>query len=173
MKQMIKVLGALLIVVACGMFAIKKVQAGRDSMRAEKELQALFLQLSRQISFGLVPIPELIDELCQSRGMQGHAFLEIVKELALDEGCYKTAWEKATEQYQREKGISDEVAEQLHLVGKELGTMDSQTEADRLKLAAKTLEEIIEQEEAEFKKREKTTISIGFLSGAFVVILFL
>lgn len=162
-----------MVVASCGLFAIKKVQAGRRAIQAERDMHGLFMQLSRRISFGLVPLPELIDELCQSKSAQGYDFLEKARALALEEGCYQTAWQKAVDWYQNEKGISKETTELLFAVGRQLGTMDGETETERLVQAAKTLEELIDEEETEFKKTEKTTISIGFLGGIFVVILFL
>lgn len=172
---MIKLLGAVLVLFACTVLALQHTAKKRTALQGVRELKELMIFLQQRISFHLEPLPDIVRRLCREQENGADSFLARLGEAleGQEELSFSRAWSRAVSRFAEEKGIAARARELVHALGQSLGTMDSETEADRLLNCARELETLLQEAEPALKQSEKTTRSLGFLSGVLLVILFI
>ncbi|MBE7022789.1 MAG: hypothetical protein E7414_06220 [Ruminococcaceae bacterium] len=172
---MIKLLGGVLVILACTLLGLQYAAKKQTAFRAVRELKEVILLLHRHISFCLEPLPELVHRLCREKEDAADSFLKRLQEEleGMEEVSFGCAWAQALTHFAEEKGVPAEALAPVQGLGEGLGSMDSETESARLAFCAEELERLLQEMKPALRQTEKTTKSLGVLSGILIVILFI
>lgn len=172
---MIKFIGALLVVFACGALALQRVIKKRNAQNAVAELRDMLIELKNHIGFNLEPLPDLIRRLCRDEGRPGGSFLSRL-EIGINDGAHRPLgeiWNSALSEFSHDTGLSDQAKKLMEALGENLGKMDHAVEIERISRGIQGLEALLQEADADIAKSEKMVKSLGILFGIFIVILFI
>lgn len=157
--DMFKIIGGLLIILACSAFGVEK---GRELSMHRKELEELeriFTLIKTKLEYIKMPIEELF------ANMQNEWLLEISKELkGVSRKNFHEIWISSIDVHFKETFLSKSELEELKQIGKHI----SRPEAISLYLIQ--VEEAIKTTREEEKEKKKLYQSMGILSGIFLVL---
>ena len=170
-----KLLGALIIIVAFGLIGIT---IGRNYRRRPEELRNLqgALQiLETEIVYGATPLPVAFDRIGKIFNNQvGKIFVSAKEFLHSENGIsIEQAWAKALEQQFQNTSLSKRDFEVVKVLGSSLGISDRTDQTKHLRLALEKLKNEEKGARDESAKYAKTFNYLGFLCGLTLVILIL
>jgi len=165
------VFGALLVVLGCTLVGIRNRLESQKRLQAEKDIQAFLIMLCRRLSFQVETLPVLLHSMKKETHVPAKDFLLcICDELSTGANC-PMAWERAIRLYENRYGGPCQAFEIVASVGRRLGTTDVGGETERLTQATQTLAELIKGEGENLEKKQKTTVSLAFLTGISLALL--
>lgn len=172
---MLKFLGALCILSACGAYSFYYISCQRAGRKATGELSALLEHLGNSIRFQLEPLPSLIDRLSADASAPTAAFLAHLSACLNSEErpTLSVAWANAVNAYGTEHNLPPRATSVVLALGTHLGQADFETEAHRLIQASQQLAELAKELDTQGTTAEKTAKTLGLLLGAFIVIILL
>ncbi|MNH89671.1 stage III sporulation protein SpoAB [compost metagenome] len=170
---MLKLFGAVLIVLAGTLAGFKRAAQYADRPRHIRGLIAALQRLETEIQYGYTPLPEALRRIgMQSKEPLKAFFTTAAEEMSppLDRSA-EDAISKAMEEHWKAaslKGTEKEILRQLSCT---LGTSDRSNQSTHIALALQQLkqEETVAREDQ--GKYEKMSKSLGLLLGALIVIL--
>ncbi|MBR2499515.1 MAG: stage III sporulation protein AB [Clostridia bacterium] len=166
---MIKILGIILIFIACYGFAQKRITKSRKKSSQLSSLISGLKEIADKISFLGEPLYEIISSVNQHNN--NIFFSEILSILSDDKKVsMETAWKEALES--KEIALSEDAKEVLLLLGKTIGRQTAQKEEENIGFCIEKLSSILAEEEQLLKKNTKMIQSLGIVSGLAIVILF-
>ncbi|AIQ31001.1 MULTISPECIES: stage III sporulation protein SpoIIIAB [Paenibacillus] len=170
---MLKLLGAVLIVLAGTLAGFKRAAQYADRPRHIRGLIAALQRLETEIQYGYTPLPEALRRIgMQSKEPLRAFFLTAAEEMSPPHNC------SAEEAVQRSmeihwssaslKGTEKEIFRQLSCT---LGTSDRSNQSTHIALALQQLKQEETAAREDQGKYEKVSKSLGLLLGALIVIL--
>ncbi|WP_042201914.1 stage III sporulation protein SpoIIIAB [Paenibacillus camerounensis] len=170
---MLKLLGAVLVVVAGALAGFTRAAQYADRPRNIRGLIAALQRLETEILYGYTPLPEALHRIGQqSKGTLQAFFTAAAEEMSPPlNRTAEEAFKRAVEQHFRSaslKGAEKEIIRQLSCT---LGTSDRSNQSTHIALALQQLkqEETVAREDQ--GKYEKMSKSLGLLLGVLIVIL--
>ena len=166
---MIKILGIILIFIACYGFTQKRITKSREKSKQLNSLISGLKEIADKISFLGEPLFEIISSV--EKHNDNVFFSKILGILSDNKKIsMETAWEEAL----NSKGLalSEDAKEVLLSLGKTIGKQTAQKEEENIGICIEKLSSILADEEQLLKKNTKMIQSIGLLSGLAIVILF-
>lgn len=168
-----KLLGAILLMggaAALGLSATARLERRVETVRA---LLGALERMTRELSFRLTPIPEMLCELSQSvRGSAGAFFSRCYTGLGeLGEESLSAIWEKAMEASPMD--LRKEEEQVLRDVGQVLGRYDEDAQIQALALASARMTEGLKRAEEERSRLGRVYTALGVTAGAFLTLLLL
>jgi stage III sporulation protein AB len=169
----LKLLGALLIVVAGAMIGHIKARRLADRPAQIRRFIRVLQQLETEISYGFTPLPEAMHKLAlQTAEPLSSLFAGITTNLHSRSGLtVKESWEQAVLERWPYMAMQDGEQDIILQLGSSLGTTDREDQLKHLRLASSQLGSM-ESEAAEEQRRfEKMWRSLGVLGGALIVVM--
>lgn len=168
-----KLLGAILLMggaTALGLSATARLERRVETVRA---LLGALERMTRELSFRLTPIPEMLRELSQSvKGSAGAFFFRCYTGLdELGEESLCAIWEKAMEATPMD--LRKEEEQVLRDVGQVLGRYDEDAQIQALALAGARMTEGLKRAEEERSRLGRVYTALGVTAGAFLTLLLL
>ncbi|MFC4617958.1 stage III sporulation protein SpoIIIAB [Camelliibacillus cellulosilyticus] len=167
-----KMIGALLILLASTAIGRLYAMRYRDRPRELRQLRTALVSLETEIAYGLAPIGDAARRLAEQLPDPGKAFFTLFSDrLSQSDAPLSEVWRKTLDDIwpttalkKTEKGI-------MAQFGATLGLSDRENQQKQIQLALAHLErEEIEAREAQ-KQYEKLFNSLGFLAGLLLAIL--
>jgi stage III sporulation protein AB len=170
---MLKLLGAVLIVLAGTLAGFKRAAQYADRPRHIRGLIAALQRLETEIQYGYTPLPEALRRIgMQSKEPLRAFFTTAAEEMSPPHNCsaeeavqrsIEVHWSRASL-----KGTEKEIFRQLSCT---LGTSDRSNQSTHIALALQQLKQEETAAREEQGKYEKVSKSLGLLLGALIVIL--
>ncbi len=172
---MLKLLGALLVIAACGALGMKHVFKKRETITAIRQLRDTLWEIARSIGFQLEPLPDILRRLNRDMQPEQDSFLGLLAQKAEADSSrpFCQIWQDVLEVFAESKDLPHEIKSGLAQLGESLGKMDYETELQRLHSVTAFLDNQLTQTEEANGKTEKMVKSLGVILGIFIVILFL
>lgn len=170
---MLKLLGAVLIVLAGTLAGFKRAAQYADRPRHIRGLIAALQRLETEILYGFTPLPEALRRIgLQSKEPLRAFFLRTAEEMSppLDRSAAE-AFQRAMDVHFTAaslKGTEQEILRQLSCT---LGTSDRSNQSTHIALALQQLKQEETAAREDQGKYEKMSKSLGLLLGALIVIL--
>ncbi|MBA4548564.1 stage III sporulation protein AB [Thermoactinomyces intermedius] len=169
---MLKVLGAVLILMATSKIGFDSARQLRKRPRQIQELRSGLAILKTEINYGTRPLAEAFERIAEASGELKPVFLEASRKLNTSDGkstyeCLKSAIEekwKKTVMGEEEKGIVLKLCQVL-------GSSNRWDQLHHLDLAQENLQMEENKAREEQETYEKMVKTLGVLSGALLVIL--
>lgn len=172
---MLKLLGAVLVVMACGYAGFTVARRYQRRPKDLRYLQGALQMLETEISYGATPLPEAFD-LVSQRCEKGVATLFATARdrlLTGDGVTVREAWGEALEVFARHSAINASDMAVLRALGAVLGISDRADQVKHLNLAREQLRLESVKAEDEAAKYVKLYHYLGFLGGLAIVIIFI
>lgn len=169
---MMKIIGALLIIVATTWTGFEASRHLSERPRQLRQLKSALQALEAEIMFGHTPLHEASRRLAQQLSKPLSWFFEsFAKRLTNSETTVKEAWEKSMAEIWKFTAFKQGEFEIMKQFGETLGRHDRVSQQKQIQLALSHLER--EEGDARDKqaKYEKMVKSLGFLSGLLLIIL--
>lgn len=170
---MLKLIGAVLVVLAGTMFGFAKASAYARRPRQIRQLIAAFQRLETEMTYGFTPLGEALLHISGQLEPQLAAMFRRAAEPlnAMTGVTAAESWKEAVDACWRQTALSSNEREILSQLSFTLGTSDREDQAKHLRLAVDMLKAEEENARDEQRRYEKMWRSLGVLAGAFVVIL--
>lgn len=171
--RLLKLLGAILIVVAGAMIGHLKARKLADRPAQIRRFIRALQQLETEISYGFTPLPEALHKLAQQTTEPLSSIFGIIAaNLESHEGLsVKESWDQAILERWSYTAMQDGELDIIVQLGSSLGTSDREDQLKHLRLASSQLGSM-ESEAAEEQRRfEKMWRSLGVLGGALIVVM--
>ncbi|MDE3839547.1 stage III sporulation protein SpoAB [Bacillus methanolicus] len=169
---MMKIIGALLIIVATTWTGFEASRHLSERPRQLRQLKSALQSLEAEIMFGHTPLHEAARRLAQQLSKPLSWFFEsFAKRLTNSETTVKDAWEESMAEIWKFTAFKQGEFEIMKQFGETLGRHDRVSQQKQIQLALSHLER--EEGDARDKqaKYEKMVKSLGFLSGLLLIIL--
>lgn len=172
---MLKLFGAMLIVVACGYAGFAVAHRYQRRPKDIRYLQGALQMLETEITYGATPLPEALDVVSQ-RCEKGVAvlFATARDKLLMGDGLTaQEAWEESLQVFYQHSAITTGDLAILKALGAGLGISDRADQVKHLHLAREQLRIEALKAEDEAVKYVKLYHYLGFLGGLTIVIIFI
>ncbi len=171
---MLKLTGALLVILACSALALKHINKKRYMLLALGEMAETLKSIAQAIGFQLEPLPHIVETLSREQEDKPGAFIQHLKRYIQNNNLpFSAVWQRALCDFYNENTLPQQAKTILEDVGMHLGKADATTEESRLLSAAEHITTLCKTIEKEHQKTEKMTQSLGVILGIFIVILLL
>lgn len=173
MTAMLKLIGAVLIVLAGTLAGFKRAAQYADRPRHIRGLIAALQRLETEIQYGFTPLPEALRRIgTQSKEPLRGFFIMAAEEMSPPHNCSaEEGIRRAMDAHWRNaslKGTEQEIFRQLSCT---LGTSDRTNQSTHIALALQQLKQEESAAREDQGKYEKVSKSLGLLLGALIVIL--
>lgn len=170
---MLKLLGSALVMAGalwCGLRAVDRL---RRRGRALEDLRAGLVWMEEELAFRLTPLPRLLERLAREQtGAVALFFQDALSGLRRDpEEGLRQSWRQAM--VRRLDFLKEEERQVLIEVGQTLGRFDAKAQRQVLSQAARRLDAIRTQAEAETRRLGRVYTSLSLALGAAVVLVLL
>ena len=156
---MFKIVGSMLIVLACTAFGVDKSREISAHRKELEELQRVFTLIETKLEYIKMPMDELFSN------MRNKWLLDISTELSrYQKRTFEEIWTSSIDTHFKESFLTKSELEELKQIGKHI----SHQEAIRLYLIQ--LEDSIQNTKEEEKEKKKLYQSMGILVGLFIVL---
>lgn len=170
---MLKLLGAIMIVVAGGMIGLMMARQFRLRPLQLRDLQAALHILDTEIGYASTPLPEAVVKAGHCvEGPTAGLFANVAKILKTRKGFTATeAWQSALQDFKENSALQKGDLEILTVFGQTLGGTDKEEQRKSIQLACQQLKNQQSKAEEERAKNETLWQYAGFLFGMLLVIL--
>jgi stage III sporulation protein AB len=171
--NVLKLIGAILIVVAGAMIGHLKARKLADRPAQIRRFIRVLQQLETEISYGFTPLPEAMHKLAlQTTEPLSTMFSVVSSNLQSPLGLsVKESWDQAILERWSYTAMQEGEQDIIVQLGSSLGTTDREDQLKHLRLASSQLGSM-ESEAAEEQRRfEKMWRSLGVLGGALIVVM--
>jgi|SRR5690625_4705202 len=170
---MLKLIGAMLVLVSGAMIGLYQANRLSDRPRQIRHLLRALQRLETEIGYGLTPLPEALQKMARTSPPPTRLIWEEIA-TQMDQTSGESTmeiWSTTTEKYWRRTCMSKAEKEVLMQLGHVVGISDRTDQLKHVQLAKEQLQ--AEEEEAieERDRYSKMWRTLGVLGGAFVVIL--
>lgn len=171
--MMLKLIGGLLIMVACSLYGI--AASNRYSMRPKdlRKLRSAIQMLETEVIFGSTPLPIAMGNVAAKVDGGIRGFFRRISEDLMSGWNYglDAAWAEGAESLVKETCLTISDKELLMSFGKVLGCSDREDQKKHFELFYIQLKQQEDVAEEERRKNEKLYKSLGFLSGLVIFII--
>ena len=172
---MLKIMGALIILGACGYAGLTVASRYRQRPRDLRYLQSALQMLETEISYGATPLPDALERVSQ-RCEPGVSLLFFRTREMLLTGEGITAWEawsRALQEFYNSSAINGSDLSVLKALGTTIGISDREDQVKHLRLAREQLKIEAAKAEEDAVKNVKLYNYLGFLGGLTIVLIFI
>ncbi len=172
---MLKLIGALLIVGACGYTGFAVAKKYRLRPKELRFLRSALQMLETEIAYGATPLPDAFELVAARCDKSVAALFALTKELLVggDGITAGEAWNEALNRFQRKSALNSGDAAILRSLGVNLGISDREDQIKHLHLAQEQLRTEAAKAEDEAAKNVKLYNYLGFLGGLTIVLIFI
>ena len=166
---MLKVLGSLMIFVACAGFGLSKSQELQRHLEQLGEMKRIFYLLRSEVQYTRAPFAEVFEKIGRKANPPFDSWLFVLASRLQKKGTgsFCEIWKETIQEKLQECRLCEEEFEELKQIGKSLEYMES------IDLYIEQLEYKIEHTREEYKTKKKLCQSMGIMGGIFLVILLL
>ncbi|MDF2839746.1 MAG: stage sporulation protein SpoAB [Clostridia bacterium] len=171
--MMLKVIGGLLILAACGLMGIAAANKYSQRPKDIRRFRASIQMLETEIIYGCTPLPQAFHNIANKVEGTLKSFYHFISEDLSVGFSYSmvAAWSKGLEKLVCDTSLTSSDKELIDNFGKVLGSSDREDQKKHFELFYIQLKQNEEQAEEARKKNEKMYKSLGFLSGIVIFIL--
>ncbi len=168
----VKIVGAAMILAACGWVGFAMAAAYRREERSLQQLIQALEHMKSELSYTMPPLPELCKSAAAGcSGLIASVLQALATELDMQlapqaEACMQNALEKAS-------NVPDSVREKLLQIGKSLGRFDLRGQLSGLEAAQELCRRDLEGLHSHREERIRSYQTLGLCAGAALVILFI
>ena len=164
-----KVIGSVMIIVACTAMGFEKSRELQRHLKELEELKRIFTLIQSELQYTKAAFAEVFFKI--SRKTDGK-YKKWLRELAGDlekreKGPFQEVWEYEIAEHFKDSQLAKEELEDLRQVGKNLGYLET------LDLYLEQLDLSIQKTREEIKSKKKLYQSMGIMAGIFLVIVLL
>lgn len=172
---MLRLLGSVLVIGACGTFGIAAWQTIVKNLRAIEAIQQALDYLSAEIQYHRTPVPVLIENLAHSHNIiSAQIFNQMAKRLRCEQDkSFSYIWCKTIQDMADKTGLDSETVRLLCDLCAYLGKYDVEAQQKGITYVQQRLKRQQEQLQREVKSRGKLYRTCGLAVGAMVVLLLL
>ncbi|OGO78809.1 MAG: stage III sporulation protein AB [Clostridiales bacterium GWB2_37_7] len=170
---MLKIIGGLLILTACGLMGIAAANKFGQRPKDIRRFRASVQMLETEIIYGCTPLPQAFHNISTKLEGALKLFYSMVSE-DLQIGCsnsFGTSWSKGLDKLLQGTNLDIADKELIEDFGKVLGSSDREDQKKHFGLFYIQLKQHEEMAEEARRKNEKMYKSLGFLSGVVIFIL--
>jgi stage III sporulation protein AB len=171
--MMLKLLGAIMILLSATLFGFYKAQQYARRPRQIADVIRSLQRLETEIIYGATPLPEAILTVANScpRPVQ-YIFRSVGEELGQAGGrSAQQIWQHSVALHWKHTSMKSGEQDMVSQLGFTLGLSDRNDQVKHLRLAVQQLQGEIENAQEERKRYESMWRSLGLLIGALIVIL--
>lgn len=171
--MMLKIIGAVLIVISCGMGGIVYSNRYINRLDSLKSLSICIEMLRSEIAYGHIPLQQASRSIAKKvRGPVADIFSDFADQLKSKRGyTAHQAFKKAIDKNAGRLCINQEEMGLFMTLGNMMGTSDTENQEKSLNLLSKQLEVLIERAMSEMDKNVKMYRNLGLLGGIGLAIL--
>ncbi|MGI6574526.1 MAG: stage III sporulation protein SpoIIIAB [bacterium] len=171
---MVKIIGAALIIIACGLFGNSVASAYARRPNLLRSFQTALQFLETEIDYGATPLPEALEKVAWSAGPELELFFFKVREHLLSATGYsiQEAWGIGLDDLSANSVLRTQELEVLAPLGGILGSSNREDQVKHLQLTLQQLKVAEEKTRDEANRNEKMWRYLGFLLGAMLVLTF-
>ncbi len=169
--MMVKVLGAILVMLACGGFGISMAAAHKAQEYSISQLITALEWMECELQYKLTPLPELCEKAGdRCKGVVGEVFRSLSKELALQiapdaSSCMHSVLETSP--------VQGQTRELLLSMGNTLGSFDLEGQLQGITSVRTACDRALTQLSNNREMRLRSYQTLGLCAGAALVILFI
>jgi stage III sporulation protein AB len=170
---MLKLLGAVLILLAGTGFGFYQARQLANRPRQIRQLIQALQRMETEIAYGFTFLPEAMIKVSkQLSSPLSHLFQQIGQQLSASSGqSTKDVWQTSVKEGWKHTSMKEAEKEILLQLGYTLGLTDKEDQVKHLRLGVSQLQAEEEQARDEQRRYEKMWKSLGLLAGALIVIL--
>jgi stage III sporulation protein AB len=165
-----KLLGALLVVIAGGAWGILKARNLRLRPKQLQSLRTMLQEIRTGVDYGLTPLPELMRQLAEQGEAPVRCFATTVLEQLGAGTPLKAAWQQSLEVLTEQTPLQAEDLEPLAVLGRSIGSSDSDDQLRHLELAMVRLEHRIGETIQERDQNARLYTYLGLIGSLALVI---
>ncbi|HHY36660.1 MAG TPA: stage III sporulation protein AB [Firmicutes bacterium] len=171
---MLKLTGALLLILACGLLGNNVARAYAQRPRLLRSLQSALQHLETEINYGATPLPDALAAVAAAADPQIAPFFHRVRGFLLEPGGkgLEEAWTRGLEELVFFTVLNARDLEPLATLGGVLGGSDRQDQVKHLQLTREQLKGMEQQAREISGKNERMWRYLGFLFGAMLILTF-
>lgn len=171
---MLKLAGAILLIVACGLLGNEFARGYAQRPRLLRSLQTALQLLETEINYGATPLPDALKMVATAGDSQIAPFFLTVRKFLLAPGGkgLGEAWEKGLKELKYYTVLNTRDLEPLAFLGAILGGSDREDQVKHLQLTREQLKQAEIRERETSSKNERMWRYLGFLFGAMLVLTF-
>lgn len=141
-------------------------------MRQLKQIQKMVSMLEREISYGILTLPEALLHTAKRMEEPFHSFLQYTARQTKNkmEQSFAQIWETAIANTLQESNLTSIDKDELKELGKYLGYLDVAMQKQMLQLYENELEVRVQEAADSLEKKKKLYRSMGVLCGLFLAV---
>lgn len=172
---MVKIVGAALVIIACGAMGIVKSQELKQRQKELYLVKRMLLLLRGEIKYSRTPLPEAFINIGKRMGGELGGFLTGVGEqLEKQEGRpFSDVWKQAVNKDLCGTKLNKEDKEQLKRMGENLGYLDGEMQMNIIELQLEQVETQLERLEQSMAGKTRVYNCVGIFSGLLIAIVLL
>ncbi|MHA6483787.1 stage III sporulation protein SpoIIIAB [Paenibacillus sp. strain BS8-2] len=170
---MIKLLGAILIIVAGTLIGFQQAARFAERPRQLRQLAHALQRLETEIGYGHTPLPEALERTAAASPMPISSMLRQAAEgvMASDGPSFQESWSQAIKAHWQDTSLKAGEQAVLLRLGTTLGISDKEDQMKHLKLALSQLKAEEDSARDDQARYEKMWKSLGVLLAVLIVIL--
>lgn len=170
---MLKLVGAIIVVLACGMIGFSIARNYIRRPQQLKVIQAALQMLETHIIYSAAPLPEALHMISQRSDPKiGPIFRKTGELIGREEGYSASeAWHAALEEYFPETSLNNDDLTVLKNFGASLGISDREDQEKHIRLAGEQIKMELAKAEEAAVKGSKLWRYLGFLGGLLIVLI--
>ncbi|MEW6424231.1 MAG: stage III sporulation protein SpoIIIAB [Bacillota bacterium] len=170
---MLKLVGALVIILSCGLIGVMIARSYSLRPADLRNLQAALQMLETEINYAATPLAEALRSIAARADKRvTPLFASALAELRTTPGCTaREAWEKALKTFYPQTALLKSDLAILSNLGRALGISDRQDQTRHLRLAIDQIGAEIDRAQNEAARHVKLWNYLGFLGGLIIVLL--
>lgn len=169
---MIKLIGGLFVVAACGLFGIALSNKYSGRPKEIRQLRSCLQLLETEIVYGATPLPDALSNVANKSYKTWSDFFKAMSMCLMNGSFYsvKEAWDSTIEKTMKNTNLNKSDLELIKQFGNVLGSSDREDQLKHFKLFYKQLEQQEEIADEDRRRNEKVYRQLGFLLGFAVFI---
>lgn len=171
---MIRIGASLILIGACCMIGQNFCLMEKQRLKQMKELKKSLLFLKKEMEYCLNSISDAFRQVasrCCEEVIQG-IFLQAAADMEEKEMLLESAWERAFMEKNSGLLLSENLLNSVVHIGKNLGYMDLENNANIIDMVLSDLEQAIEEASREMKNKTKVYRTLSLAAGLYLTIIF-
>lgn len=166
-----KLLGAVLILAACTIWALKQVRQERSRIRELFALYEMLELMQGELESRTLPIPELLDILSHTCSGEAGRFAESLGRQmpSLGELPFSDLWALSVRKCFT--WLPENLMHEMTTLGASLGRFELARQCEAIQCCAQSVRREITQRESELPKRRRLALALPMASGGLLVII--
>lgn len=172
---MIKIIGAVFVIAACGGFGFLKAKDLQNRITALQDIRRMFIHLRGEISYARNPFMEAFENMSGKEPEELSSFCSYMAEqISTPDGkSFYEKWCVGIDRHMLKMGIADEDVINLKKMGEQLGYLDYEMQLATIDLEKEQLENKINSLKQDIIQKKKVYRCVGIFFGLLLTIIFI